>query len=121
MGRLWGWVVVVGVLMALHAAPAGAAEAPAEAEPTPAEVAAELPTPSCAEGPRRDGEVIVGTDCADTIVVPATVIYVNGGPGNDVIVGSQTGAVLHESYRVGLVPPRLLPAIVPVELGNQVV
>jgi Ca2+-binding RTX toxin-like protein len=93
MGRLLGLVVVVGALMAFGAAPAGAAEAPAESEPTPAEVAAELPTPSCAEGPRRDGEVIVGTDCADTIVVPATVTYVNGGPGNDVIVGSQTGAV----------------------------
>jgi Ca2+-binding RTX toxin-like protein len=89
MGRLRGWIVVVCALMALAAAPAGAAET----EPTPAEVAAELPTPSCAEGPQRDGEVIVGTDCADTIVVPPTVTYVNGGPGNDVIVGSQTGAV----------------------------
>jgi Ca2+-binding RTX toxin-like protein len=94
MGRLWAWVLVVCAFAALVVAPvAGAAEAPAESGPTPAEVAAELPTPSCAEGPRRDGEVIVGTDCADTIVVPATVTYVNGGPGNDVIVGSQTGAV----------------------------
>jgi Ca2+-binding RTX toxin-like protein len=79
--------------MAFGAAPAGAAETPPESEPTLAEVAAELPTPTCAEGPQRDGEVIVGTDCADTIVVPPTVTYVNGGPGNDVIVGSQTGAV----------------------------
>lgn len=98
MGRLWGSVVVACVLVALAAAPAGAAEpspteSAAAAEPTPAEVAAALPTPSCAEGPRRDGEVIVGTECADHIVVPPTVTYVNGGPGNDVIVGSQTGAV----------------------------
>jgi Ca2+-binding RTX toxin-like protein len=99
MGRLWGSVVVACVLAALFVAPAGAAEVPAGAaeiagapEPTPAEVAAELPTPSCAEGPRRDGEVIVGTDCADHIVVPPTVTYVDGGPGNDVIVGSQAGA-----------------------------
>ncbi|HWH21012.1 MAG TPA: calcium-binding protein [Solirubrobacterales bacterium] len=93
MGRLWGSLVVACVLAALVAASAGAAEAPVEAEPSPAELAAEVPTPSCAEGPRRDGEVIVGTDCADHIVVPATVTYVDGGPGNDVIVGSQTGAV----------------------------
>lgn len=89
MGRRWGSVVVVCALAALGAAPAGAAES----EPTSAEVAAELSTPSCAEGARQKGEVIVGTDCSDTIVVPATVTYVNGGPGNDVIVGSQTGAV----------------------------
>src|ERR1700750_581605 len=93
MGRLWGLVVVAVVLAALFAAPPGAAEAPAGSEPTPAEVAAEVPTPSCAEGPQRDGEVIVGTECADHIVVPATVTYVDGGPGNDVIVGSQTSAV----------------------------
>jgi Ca2+-binding RTX toxin-like protein len=94
MGRLWALVLVVCALSALVAAPtAGALEAPAESEPTPAEVAATLPTPTCAEGPQRDGEVIVGTDCADTIVVPPTVTYVNGGPGNDVIIGSQTSAV----------------------------
>jgi Ca2+-binding RTX toxin-like protein len=93
MGRLRGWIFVVCALMAFGVAPAGAAEPLAESQPTPAEVAAELPTPSCAEGPQRDGEVIVGTDCADTIVVPPTVTYVNGGPGNDVIVGSQTSAV----------------------------
>jgi Ca2+-binding RTX toxin-like protein len=86
MGRLWGLVLVAFALAAFVAAPAGAAE------PTPEEIAAELPTPSCTEGPQRDGEVIVGTDCADHIVVPPSVTYVNGGPGNDVIVGSQTGA-----------------------------
>jgi len=60
---------------------------------TPA--AAEMPTPSCAEGPRQDGDVIVGTDCADTIVVPPNVAYVNGGPGNDTILatGPSTSAV----------------------------
>jgi Ca2+-binding RTX toxin-like protein len=97
MGRLLGWIVVACTLMAVVAAPAGAAtepsalEAPAgtaETEPTPAEVAAEVPTPSCAEGPRQDGEVIVGTDCADTIVVPPNVAYVNGGPGNDTILAT---------------------------------
>jgi Ca2+-binding RTX toxin-like protein len=104
MGRLLGWIVVACALMALVAAPAGAApepsavEAPAgaaESEPTPAEVAAEVPTPSCAEGPQRDGDVIVGTDCADTIVVPPNVAYVNGGPGNDTILatGPSTSAL----------------------------
>jgi Ca2+-binding RTX toxin-like protein len=103
MGRLLGWFVVCA-LMALVAAPAGAAPAPsaveapggaAEAEPTPAEVAAEVPTPTCAEGPRQDGDVIVGTDCADTIVVPPNVAYVDGGPGNDTILatGPSTSAL----------------------------
>jgi Ca2+-binding RTX toxin-like protein len=75
----------------------GASESLAEPGPanepaTPAEVAAAIPTPSCAEGPQRDGDVIVGTDCADHIVVPPTVTYVDGGPGNDTIVGSLTTA-----------------------------
>ncbi|HEY0278182.1 MAG TPA: calcium-binding protein [Solirubrobacterales bacterium] len=113
MGRLWEWVAVACALLAFAPAaapaPASAAtgatgplpteapssaaepatgEAPIDAESTPAEVAAELPTPSCAEGPRRDGEVIVGTDCADTIVVPPNVAYVDGGPGNDTILAT---------------------------------
>jgi Ca2+-binding RTX toxin-like protein len=58
----------------------------------PAALAAEMPTPSCAEGPEREGEVIVGTPCADHIVVPPTVTYVDGGAGNDVIEGSLTSA-----------------------------
>jgi Ca2+-binding RTX toxin-like protein len=57
-----------------------------------AEEAAAIPTPSCAEGPVREGDVIVGTDCADTIVVPPTVTYVDGGPGDDTIIGSLTTA-----------------------------
>jgi len=85
MGRLLG-VVAVAFAFALLAVPvAGAA-------PDPAALAAELPTPTCAEGPEREGEVIVGTPCADHIVVPPTVTYVDGGPGDDVIEGSLTTA-----------------------------
>jgi Ca2+-binding RTX toxin-like protein len=97
MGRLWGRVgigfalALVGVALAAATAVAAEESPPTEA-PTPAEVAAAIPTPSCAEGPQRDGEVIVGTDCADHIVVPPTVTYVDGGPGNDTIVGSLTTA-----------------------------
>ena len=101
MGRLPGRVgsvlALAFALVALGAGTAFAAEesAPAEVgqvQPTPAEVAAAMPTPSCAEGPQREGDVIVGTDCADHIVVPPTVTYVDGGPGNDTIVGSLTTA-----------------------------
>jgi Ca2+-binding RTX toxin-like protein len=105
--RLWGRVglglalALLG-LLALGAATAGAADGPNPAEvgaarPTPAEVAAAIPTPSCAEGPQRDGEVIVGTDCADRIVVPPAVSYVDGGPGNDLILGSLTTAASCEA------------------------
>jgi len=66
--------------------------AAAEAAPTPAQQAAAIPTPSCSEGPAREGEVIVGSGCADRIVVPPTVTYVDGGPGDDTIVGSLTTA-----------------------------
>jgi Ca2+-binding RTX toxin-like protein len=98
VGRLFGRFVGVLIcalagLAALGAAPgAEAAVAGSAAEPALAEVAAELPTPSCAEGPRRDGDVIVGTDCADHIVVPANVAYVDGGPGNDTIVAEPSAA-----------------------------
>ena len=55
----------------------------AAAEPA---VAGEAPPqPTCAEGPARVGDEIVGTPCADTIVVPASVTYVDGGAGNDII------------------------------------
>ena len=57
-----------------------------------AEAAAEIPTPSCAEGPTREEDVIVGTDCADHIVVPPSVAYVDGGPGNDTIVAAESTA-----------------------------
>ncbi|HVV90039.1 MAG TPA: hypothetical protein VHB53_06055, partial [Solirubrobacterales bacterium] len=78
-------MVLVLTLGLLAAPEAGAA-------PSAAERAAEMPTPSCAEGPQREGEVIVGTPCADHIVVPPTVSYVNGGAGDDVIEGSLTTA-----------------------------
>lgn len=81
MGRFLG--VLLGVLaVALLAVPA------AGAAPDPAALAAELPTPSCAEGPERDGEVIVGTPCADRIVAPPSVAYVDGGPGDDTILAA---------------------------------
>jgi Ca2+-binding RTX toxin-like protein len=83
MGRLLGIAAVVLGLALLIAPGAGAA-------PDAAALAAEMPTPSCAEGPEREGEVIVGTPCADHIVVPPTVTYVDGGPGDDVIEGSVT-------------------------------
>jgi Ca2+-binding RTX toxin-like protein len=76
--------------LALAWAPVAAAAEPAA--PSPSQQAAAIATPSCAEGPRREGEVIVGTDCADQIVVPPTVTYVDGGPGNDTIAGSLTTA-----------------------------
>lgn len=41
--------------------------------------------------------MIVGTACADHIVVPPTVTYVDGGPGNDTIVGSRTNATSCET------------------------
>jgi Ca2+-binding RTX toxin-like protein len=92
MDRLWGRVVVGLALALVGLAALGPGAGFAADEPDPAEVAAELPTPSCAEGPERDGDVIVGTECADHIVVPPTVVYVDGGPGNDTIVGSLTTA-----------------------------
>jgi Ca2+-binding RTX toxin-like protein len=88
MGRLWGRLLAgPAIVLAVVAATGGFAAAQ-----TPARFAASLPTPSCAEGPRQDGDVIVGTDCADRIVVPPNVAYVDGGPGNDTIVASSAAA-----------------------------
>ena len=91
--------VVSAVFFAVGAGGAVAAVTPLEpsaaaSSPTTAlaEQAAAIPTPSCAEGPEREGEVILGTPCADRIVVPPTVTYVDGGPGDDVIEGSLTTA-----------------------------
>lgn len=89
MGRIRGLAVTV-LALALVGAPVAAAAEPTA--PTPAQQAAAIPTPSCAEGPVQEGDVIVGTDCADHIVVPPNVTYVDGGPGNDTIVGSLTSA-----------------------------
>jgi Ca2+-binding RTX toxin-like protein len=60
----------------------------------PAAAADPSPTPSCAEGPVRVGETIVGTACADTIVAPAGVARVVGGGGNDTIVAGPIAAAL---------------------------
>jgi Ca2+-binding RTX toxin-like protein len=96
MGRLWARFVgalALGLVGLAMLAGAATAAAPGTGEAAdPAAVAAAIPTPSCAEGPVREGDVIVGTDCADRIVVPPTVTYVDGGPGNDTIVGSLTTA-----------------------------
>lgn len=73
---------VLALLAVLLLAPAASAEVPA-ADP-----------PSCAEGPQREGEVIVGTPCDDVIHVPAAVTEVNAGPGDDkIIAGPVTFAI----------------------------
>jgi Ca2+-binding RTX toxin-like protein len=54
--------------------------------------AAPAPEPTCAEGPARAGGEIVGTPCADRIVVPATVGYVDGGGGDDTIIALPVSA-----------------------------
>jgi Ca2+-binding RTX toxin-like protein len=51
------------------------------------------PPPSCAAGPARSGDEIVGTPCADRIVVPASVQYVDAGAGDDTIVGANSAPV----------------------------
>ncbi len=48
--------------------------------------------PTCAEGPERVGDSIVGTPCADTIVAPPSVAVVDGGGGNDTIVSAPIAA-----------------------------
>ncbi|MGV1047064.1 MAG: calcium-binding protein [Solirubrobacterales bacterium] len=56
--------------------------------------AAPAGSPSCAEGPQRAGDEIVGTPCDDRIVVPAAVGYVDAGAGDDTIVASAFTAAL---------------------------
>ncbi len=56
--------------------------------------AAEPSLPSCAEGPVRSGATILGTPCADRIVVPASVARVDAGPGNDTIVAPPGAAAV---------------------------
>lgn len=48
--------------------------------------------PSCAEGPARIGDAILGTPCADTIVAPPGVDAVRGGAGDDTIVPAPIAA-----------------------------
>ncbi len=71
--------------------------------PGPVE-AAEVQAPSCAQGPARDGDVIVGTPCADTIVAPPGVADVKAGGGNDVIVPAAivAGSSCPEGCRLGI-------------------
>ena len=79
-------------LLAVLAALLGAALAPVAApaaEPAPA-------APSCAEGPERVGTEILGTPCADRIVVPATVARVDGGGGDDTILAAPIPAAAQE-------------------------
>jgi Ca2+-binding RTX toxin-like protein len=52
--------------------------------------------PTCAEGPERTGDAIVGTPCADTIYVPAGVAQVDAGPGNDKIIAGPVSAAIKE-------------------------
>ncbi len=63
------------------------------AAPPPALATADA-SPTCAEGPVREGDAIEGTPCADRIVVPASVTYVDGGGGNDTIIGARSSAVI---------------------------
>jgi len=70
----------------------GAAVLAMPALPAAQAAGAENPAPSCAEGPERIGGSILGTPCADTIVVPPGVEAVNGGGGDDTIVAAPIAA-----------------------------
>lgn len=48
--------------------------------------------PSCAEGPQRVDDTVVGTPCSDTIQAPPGVTAVQGGAGNDTIVAAPVTA-----------------------------
>jgi Ca2+-binding RTX toxin-like protein len=50
--------------------------------------AAEPSAPSCAEGPVKVGETIVGTPCGDRIIAPPGVARVVGGGGDDTILAA---------------------------------
>jgi Ca2+-binding RTX toxin-like protein len=78
--RLWATVLALTVAAAIFALPGSASADPS--------------APTCAEGPVREGDAIEGTPCADRIVVPASVTYVDGGGGNDTIVGAHSNAVV---------------------------
>lgn len=81
IGRIQLVAVFLSLCCAFAPGPAAAA-ANGEAEP------------SCEEGPAREGNSIVGTPCADRIVVPAGVAAVDGGGGNDVIVPGPISAAV---------------------------
>ncbi len=48
--------------------------------------------PSCAEGPEKVGETMLGTPCGDVIHVPSGVNSVQGGAGNDTIIADPVTA-----------------------------
>jgi hypothetical protein len=54
------------------------------AAPSPAHAA-----PSCAEGPQIEGNVYLGTPCADTIRAPRSVTVVRGEGGDDTLYGQR--------------------------------
>jgi Ca2+-binding RTX toxin-like protein len=72
-------LLICGVLGALALWPAADLSAGAGASAA---------APSCAEGPRVSSVAIVGTPCADRIVVPPWIDSVQGGAGNDTIVAA---------------------------------
>jgi Ca2+-binding RTX toxin-like protein len=74
------WIALAALVAGLLCLPAGAA-------------ADQAAPPTCAEGPLRSGGTIVGTPCADRIVVPASVARVEAGPGNDTVIAAATSAV----------------------------
>lgn len=77
--RSKGGIALAALMLAfLFALPAGGAPAAA------------ADSPSCAEGPQREGDEIVGTPCDDYIVAPGSVSAVYGGGGDDTIVGGVT-------------------------------
>ncbi len=79
-------------LLAVCAAALASAPLAAAAE-IPAAPLAPSELPSCAEGPERVGHTVLGTACDDHIVAGPAVTRVEGGPGNDVIVGANSAAV----------------------------
>src|ERR1700742_2074553 len=74
-------VLLLALPLAVAAAPTAVA-APATGE-----------LPSCAEGPGRVGDGMLGTPCDDRIVAPPGVASVEAGPGDDVIVGANSAPV----------------------------
>lgn len=82
------------VAIALLFLAVGPSPAPAGAELSPPAAGQDPAAPSCAEGPARAGDEITGTPCADRIVVPASVEYVDAGGGDDTILARAVTAAL---------------------------
>ncbi len=87
MGQRRRQSLIAGLAVALAASAGAATPTRAAGGPAPPPVG-----PSCGEGPQRIGDTMLGTPCADRIVVPPSVTFVDGGAGNDTILGS-TSAV----------------------------